>query len=59
MAHVLIEYRNGLVVAATATLASGTAEREAAIAMVVGIPGGERITPGNRRTSSPRCAGWA
>jgi transposase len=46
MAHVLIENRNGLVVAATATLASGTAEREAAIAMVEDIPGGNRITLG-------------
>src|SRR3954466_11290374 len=46
MAHVLIENRNGLVVAATATLASGTTEREAAIAMVEDIPGGNRITLG-------------
>jgi hypothetical protein len=34
MAHVLIENRNGLVVDATTTTATRTAEREAAIAAV-------------------------
>src|SRR4029077_18575994 len=46
MAHVLIENRNGLVVDATTTTASGTAEREAAIAMVEDVPGSARITLG-------------
>src|SRR5437879_7091528 len=46
MAHVLMQNRNGLVVDATTTTASGTAEREAAIAMVGDVPGGERITLG-------------
>jgi hypothetical protein len=46
MAHVLIENRNGLVVDAVTTTASGTAEREAAIAMVEDILGSARITLG-------------
>jgi transposase len=46
MAHVLIENRNGLVVDATTTTATGTAEREAAIAMVEDVPGSARITLG-------------
>ena len=46
MAHVLMENRNGLVVDTTTTTATGTAEREAAIAMVGDLPAGERITLG-------------
>jgi transposase len=46
MAHVLMENRNGLVVDATTTTATGTAEREAAIAMVGDLPAGQRITLG-------------
>jgi IS5 family transposase len=46
LGHVTIENRNGLVVAATLTEASGTAEREAAIAMVEGLEGNHRITLG-------------
>jgi transposase len=46
MGHVLMENRNGLVVDTTTTTATGTAEREAAIAMVEEFPGGERITLG-------------
>jgi hypothetical protein len=38
MGHVLMENRNGLVVDATTTTATGTAEREAAIAMVGIVP---------------------
>jgi transposase len=42
MGHVLMENRNGLVVAATLTEASGTAEREAALAMLDATPRGKR-----------------
>ena len=41
-----MENRNGLVVDATLTTATGTAEREAAIAMVGDLPEGGRITLG-------------
>ena len=44
MGHVVMENRNGLVVAAEMTQASGTGEREAAIAMVEDLPGSQRIT---------------
>src|SRR6201996_339917 len=46
MGHVLMENRNGLVVDATLTTATGTAEREAATAMVEDLPAGGRITLG-------------
>jgi DDE family transposase len=46
MGHVLIENRSCLVVDARTTLASGTAEREAAVAMIEAIPGQHRITVG-------------
>jgi transposase len=47
MGHVLMENRNGLVVAATLTEASGTAERQAALAMLDATPrGNRRITLG-------------
>jgi transposase len=46
MGHVLIENRSCLVVDATTTLATGTAEREAAVAMIGAIPGQHRITVG-------------
>lgn len=56
--HLLMENRNGLVVATRLTPATGTAEREAAIAMLNEVPGHERITVAptrhtTRRTSSP------
>ena len=44
--HVLMENRSGLVVDARLTLATGTAEREAAVAMVEAVPGRHRITVG-------------
>ncbi len=47
--HVVTENRNGLVVAATLTQASGYAEREAAIAMIDGLGGERRITLGGDR----------
>ncbi len=44
--HVVMENRNGLVVVAEMTPATGTAEREAAVAMVEPLAGGQRITLG-------------
>jgi transposase len=46
MGHVLIENRHGLVIEATTTCATGTAERETAVAMIEAIPGQHRITVG-------------
>lgn len=46
MGHVLMENRNALVVDVRLTAATGTAEREAAIAMVEAVPGRHRITLG-------------
>jgi transposase len=54
MAHVLMENRNGLVVDATTTTATGTAEREAAAAMVGNLPGGRRITVGGDKLFDTR-----
>ena len=50
MGHVLMENRSGLLVAATLTKATGTAEREAAEEMIV------RHSPGTRRIT---LRGWA
>jgi transposase len=46
MAHVLMENRNGLVVDAILTHATGTAEREAALTMLSRMEGRHRITLG-------------
>ncbi len=46
MGHVLMENRSCLVVDARLTLATGTAEREAALAMVEDVPGRRRISLG-------------
>jgi len=46
MGHLLMENRNGLVVDAQVTQATGTAEREAAIEMVGALQGNNRITLG-------------
>lgn len=46
MGHVLTENRNGLVVDALLSQATGTAERDAALEMIEGIPGQHRITLG-------------
>jgi transposase len=46
MGHVLMENRNGLVMDATVTTATGTAEREAASAMLGELPRGGRVTVG-------------
>jgi len=47
--HVLIENRNGLVVDARLTAASGTAEVEAALEMLEALPGGHRATTAGDR----------
>jgi len=46
MGHVMTENRNGFVVDARLSQATGTAEREVALAMVEAIPGQHRITIG-------------
>ena len=46
MGHALTDNRHGLVVSTRTTLATGTAEREAAIAMLGGLAGGPSITVG-------------
>lgn len=46
LGHVLMENRSGLVVDARLTSATGTAEREAAVAMVEAVPGRHRISVG-------------
>src|SRR5499426_3224168 len=46
LGHVLVENRHALVVDARLTLATGTAEREAALEMVADRPGTHRITLG-------------
>ena len=46
MGHVLMENRNGLAVDAMVSIASGTAEQEAALMLVAELPGSHRITVG-------------
>jgi transposase len=46
LGHVLMENRHGLVIATRVTQATGTAEREAALAMAEAIPGQQRVTLG-------------
>jgi transposase len=46
LGHVLMENRHGLVVNATVTPATGTAEREAALALLRERPGRQRVTVG-------------
>jgi transposase len=50
LGHLLMENRNGLVVDARLTQASGTAERDAAEAMVADLDGRHRITLGGDKT---------
>jgi hypothetical protein len=49
LGHVLMENRHGLVVDTRLTQATGTAEREAALAMAEAIPGQHRVTLGGDR----------
>ena len=46
MGHALMENRHGLVIGGTASLATGTAEREAALALIDGLRRRRRITLG-------------
>ena len=46
LGHVLMENRNGLAVGTRVTEAGGRSEREAALAMVLDIPDGKRVTLG-------------
>ena len=46
MGHVLMENRHGLAVDARLTRATGTAERDAALAMIDDVPGSHRVTLG-------------
>ena len=54
MGHVLMENRHGLVISPRLTAATGTAEREAAEAMVEGVPGRHRITVGGDKAYDTR-----
>ena len=54
MGHVLMENRHGLVVSPRLTAATGTAEREAAVGMVEGVPGRHRITVGGDKAYDTR-----
>jgi hypothetical protein len=54
MGHALMENRSGLIVAATLTKATGTAERAAAEEMIVRhSPGARRLTLGPTRATMP------
>jgi IS5 family transposase len=44
LGHVLMEHRSGLIVKATVTPADGYGERDAALLMIEGIPGRQRLT---------------
>jgi hypothetical protein len=46
LGHVIVENRNGLVVAGCVTQATGYAERDAALEMVEALPGSRRLTLG-------------
>jgi transposase len=54
LGHALMENRHGLVVDTCVTQATGTAEREAALAMVEAIPGQHRITLGTDKNYDTR-----
>ncbi|MHB8631166.1 MAG: IS5 family transposase [Candidatus Limnocylindria bacterium] len=52
--HVVMENRNGLAVGGTVTLATGTAEREAALVLAQAVPRGRRPTLGADRAYDTR-----
>jgi len=54
MGHVLMENRHGLIIMPRLTAATGTAEREAAEAMVEAVPGRHRITVGGDKAYDTR-----
>jgi hypothetical protein len=53
-ARLLMENRHGLVISPRLTAATGTAEREAAVGLVEGIPGRHRITVGGDKAYDTR-----
>jgi hypothetical protein len=54
LGHVLMEHRHGLVIDTRVTQATGTAEREAAVAMAEAIPGQQRVTVGTDQNDDTR-----
>jgi len=54
LGHVLMENRNGLVVNTSLSQSTGTAEREAALAMLDEIPGSHRVTLGGDKNYDVR-----
>jgi hypothetical protein len=54
LGHLLMESRHGLIVDALVTLATGTAEREAALTMLGALPDGDRITVGGDKNYDTR-----
>ena len=54
LGHILMENRNGLVVDARVTRATGTAERQAAIDMAAALNGTHRVTLGAEKTYDTR-----
>jgi hypothetical protein len=52
--NLLIENRNGLIVSAEVLAATGTAERDAALAMLEQIPGSQRVTVGGDKAFDTR-----
>jgi transposase len=54
MGHVITENRHGLVVAAQTTLATGTAERDASVAMMKGVKRAHRSTLGGDKNYDTR-----
>jgi transposase len=54
LGHVLMENRHGLVVDTHVTHATGTAEREAALAMAEAMPGQQRVTLGADKNDDTR-----
>jgi len=54
LGHVLMENRHGLIVSPHLTVATGTAEREAAVSLVETIPGRHRITIGGDKAYDTR-----
>ena len=56
LGHVLMENRHGLVVPTRLTSATGTTEREAALALVRERPGRPRVTVGGDRPTTRRCS---
>ena len=54
LGHVLMENRHGLVIRPAVTIASGTAERDAALELIETLPGSHRITLGGDKNYDTR-----